>query len=55
MSYFIKFVAVLVLLWDSVKENPRVWALMAIAVAVTVSLIYECGYSCGLVDGRLGS
>lgn len=51
MDILIKVAGTAVVIKESIKEQPCVWALAAVAIAVTVKLIYNIGYAMGQVAG----
>ncbi len=51
MNMLIKVAGTAVVIKESIKEQPCVWVLTAVAIAMTVKLIYSIGYAMGQVAG----
>ena len=47
----IKVAGTAVVMKESIKEQPCVWALTALSIATVVKLIYDIGYAMGQVAG----
>ena len=48
----IKVAGTAVVMKESIKEQPCVWALTALSIATVVKLIYDIGYAMGQEIGR---
>ena len=51
MKALIKVACTAVVMKESIKEQPCVWSLTALAIATVVKLIYDIGYAMGQVAG----
>jgi hypothetical protein len=51
MRALIKVAGTAVVAKESIKEQPCVWALTALSIAIVVKLIYNIGYAMGQVAG----
>ena len=51
MKALIKVAGTAVVMKESIKQQPCVWSLTALAIAMTVKLIYTVGYAMGQVAG----
>ena len=51
MKALIKVAGTAVVRKDSIKQQPCVWSLTALAIATVVKLIYDIGYAMGQVAG----
>lgn len=51
MRSLIKAAGIAVVVKESINEQPCVWALTALSIAIVVKLIYDIGYAMGQVAG----
>lgn len=51
MRSLIKAAGIAVVMKESINEQPCVWALTALSIAIAVKLIYDIGYAMGQVAG----
>lgn len=51
MRTLVKVAGTAVVMKESIKEQPCVWALTALSIATVVKLIYDIGYAMGQVAG----